>query len=455
MSKRSVTSWTLIILCLVHSYLGVADASENCIRAFSNLDELTTSLCDSIGLTVDQLKTEACPTDCQALYDDVLANCTVGDSYSGLLTSLKFEQITLFNQEGHKWTGCNLGYEPTLCERAFRYLDDIGNDYSSGPCRIDDLSADQLESDQCPQACQTFYDEIVTSCNVGDVYNANLPTSSLFLYAEDTLFVSEGTKWAGCNYGYSFTACQRSYSILGENENPCLVFDSLREEIASAPCPDQCQELFNDVLANCEPNVGIYLTPSATLGISSFGVYREAVLWSEYGRRQQCGVGYNPTSCDIAVRELSEDAPGILDLFFGPNSTVCESEDNGNACTPECIKRIDAVLSDCPVGAEFAPSGGYLSETHKRISFEGPQTLSSLGLDPTTLPTLSLSQPCWDYYITRSPPQSAFDGAVSTGGDKPTALPMQPDGASSSTHTRVPGAFVVASGMLILSSIIT
>jgi hypothetical protein len=424
-SKRASACNLSVLSLLTHFHLRVATASEGCMSAYSAFSSTEQTLCNSTGLSLDQLQAEACPSDCQALYDNVLSNCTVGDTYAG---GLEFEKIALFNREGHKWTDCNLGYEPTLCERAFNFLDTIGNDYSTGPCNIDDLTADQLESDPCPQDCQIFYDEIVASCTEGDVYNGNLPTSSLFLYKDDQLFLSEGHKWAACDYGYNFTDCQRSFRILEEEDGPCIGFDSTEEEFATEACPEPCQDLFNGVIAKCEPNVAIQLTPSESFGISSIAVYKEAYLWSTYGQYKQCDYGYDPTLCDIAVRSLSEDATGVRSLVLGPNSTVCDSEDNENVCTAECIKLIDAVLLDCFVGAEFAPSAGYLSKTNERILFHGPQSLSSLGLDPTTSFLSSLSERCWDYYMERSPPQSAFDGMASSKNNTvaPTSSPIQP-----------------------------
>jgi len=271
-----------------------------------------------------------------------------------------------------------------------------------GVCNADNLSLDQLLTEPCPSECQTLYDQVLASCKVGDTYYQDIDDT---FYTEEDLYVLEGQhKWASCNYGYTPTVCQRAFDLMSHfsDESPCSTDDFTIDQLLAQECPSECQALYDHVVASCRPGIDSYFNPMYD---SLNPKYGEALVYHEQGDkwRPQCDYGYEPTTCDIALKQLRLSA--VPDFGLEPViPTVCLSDDNQNSCKPECLEVIDSVVSECDTTAEFSPDCCYLEKTNTRIAFEGRNTLKTLGLSGSLY---SLSDICWTYYESMAPDEQS------------------------------------------------
>jgi len=280
-------------------------------------------------------------------------------------------------------------------------------------CNIDGLTFDQLQTQECPTECQALYDAVLTNCEDGENYLAGF-TSPYNEYSY-TLFRNEGHKWAACDYGYAASECERAYLYMEktlENTGSCLTFGLTVEELQTEECPSECQALYDIVMESCQPGVDIYedYGNSDSEGLP----YQEATIYHGqlHFKREQCNYFYEPTSCDIAYKNLQYNTDPDSSSLITPDAPapVCMYEDNQDACSSECIAFIDNVLSSCTAAAEYAPNTGFLSTLSTRIAWEGSKSLGELGFNPTTTDLLGrspLSEVCWDYYTAKAPAESS------------------------------------------------
>jgi len=114
--------------------------------------------------------------------------------------------------------------------------------------------------------------------------------------------------------------------------------------------------------------------------------YHKARIWCN-GQREQSDYGYEPTSCDVAVRDLTKSAETTTSTRYSRPADftfMCEFENNQDLCTAERREVIDAMISACPIVAEFAPGSGYSEQSTMHIPSEGPRSLGVLGLNSAT-----------------------------------------------------------------------
>jgi len=176
---------------LLGAVLAASGADDECMAAFQAIQDADSSWMMSgpcsipSNYTLEQLETEACPRECQALYDAFLGNCTPGvdryfefegeeeeDSYWFL-----YQEAVLYHVEGSKWKSCNYGYEPTACDKAFDDLKvaQIGEDSwsesvpRSVPAVCADTDAytddDGVDETPCSSDCKTYIDAVVQACD--------------------------------------------------------------------------------------------------------------------------------------------------------------------------------------------------------------------------------------------------------------------------------------------------
>lgn len=293
---------------------------------------------------------------------------------------------------------------------------------TSRVCDSFGLTLEQLLNDPCPEECQAALDQVSTSCVVGEDEYLELAG---FKYREEDLFSSKGgDNWASCDYaGYTPTSCEQAYAY-AENFLPCNAYfpTPTSEQLQTEPCPTECQERYNYVLATCQPG-DVYLR--------GFGVgfrYGESLLYHEQSnfKRAQCDVGFEADPCTIAVDALTFSVFDFHETLGPINGTlpVCVYEENQEACSPGCMALIDAVITDCSgPDAVFSPSDLYSGSDFQIVPFEGQASLERLSLSPedSLLTFGALSELCWDYYVTNAPD----DGGDTT--VAPTMTTASPD----------------------------
>jgi len=153
--------------------------ADECVTAFKAIQDaeyLGMSGPCSIDSTysLELLETEACPTECQSLYDAVLGNCTPGiDVYYEVegYTDV-YQEAVLYHYQGSKWKSCNYGYEPTACDEAFGDLKvAILSDaywFESAPrsvpavCAVNEGAA---ADEPCSSDCKIYIDAVVQACD--------------------------------------------------------------------------------------------------------------------------------------------------------------------------------------------------------------------------------------------------------------------------------------------------
>lgn len=395
--------------------VNVDAASEECTAAFSAATQ--SSACEASSLSLDQLRTDSCPSDCQALYDAVKTACEVGDEYKDFSLNGSYEESTLFEEEGYKWTSCDYSvgdFTPSSCQTAQKILYAFGDE---GACDVDTLADDfsatieVLKTDDCPTECQALYDFVGESCKEGDKYFQWIIEWS---YSPEDVFNNQGHKWNSCDYaGYSPTDCQVAYSRLNYfgDEDPCGTLFLEPENLEADECPAPCQSLYNEVMTTCEEGEVV----AEAIGLrQKYGV---ALLYHENKKWDSCDYGFTPTVCELALVELEQNTidETLRDPLGEEEGLVshCLSASNEGSCTDGCKALLDTIVQECKPPAQFSPSAGFGSQTDTVIDFEGPETMKQLGYQ-TEIESLwgGLSTPCWDYYTGET--EGDFDSATSS-----------------------------------------
>lgn len=173
---------------------GAGDACVTAFKAIQDAEQFGMSGPCSINSTysVELLETEACPAECQSLYDAVLGNCTPGIDlyYEDEEYSYLYQEAVLYHDQGSKWKSCNYGYEPTACDEAFGDLNVAlfsGVDwFASSPrsvpaaCAVNDGAA---ADEPCSSDCKVYIDAVVQACDANP--DAMFAPSSFYFLEEN------------------------------------------------------------------------------------------------------------------------------------------------------------------------------------------------------------------------------------------------------------------------------
>ena len=149
------------------------------------------------------------------------------------------------------------------------------------------------------------------------------------------------------------SSCEDAWRKMTEDaEGACSTAGLTVEDLDRGACPKACQELYDGVIAECEPLVSTY---STVLDVP--WTYKAAMLYHEEGHKWSgCDYGYAPSGCDVAYGALAQSR---LEASWEPRRIPgdCLASANEASCSSECVARLDAVARSCAFDARatFAP----------------------------------------------------------------------------------------------------